>query len=145
VFGLVERRGKYSKVINYVVPNTTTESLIPLINKTIKKGSIMVSDDLGMYRGVVKDGYHHYSVKHKDHEYVNGIAHTAAIDGYWSLLKRGIIGIYHNVSPKHLHRYCDEFAYRYNTRSKKDVERFNEVFANAEGKRLRYPDLIKKG
>jgi hypothetical protein len=58
-------------------------------------------------------------------------------------LKRGIIGIYHNVSAKHLQRYCDEFAYRYNSRGLADNERFEVSAQNTEG-RLKYKDLVKK-
>jgi hypothetical protein len=65
------------------------------------------------------------------------------MEGYWSILKRGIYGIYHQVSPKHLQRYCDEFAARYNTRKVADHERFEQSVKNSEG-RLKYNDLIAK-
>lgn len=66
------------------------------------------------------------------------------VEGYFSLLKRGIIGIYHQVSVKHLQRYCNEFDYRYNTRKIKDVERFEQAMGQAKNKRLTYAGLIKK-
>jgi transposase-like protein len=141
VFGLLERDGK---VVNHVVPSSKGEHLLPIIVKQIAKGSNMVSDDLATYQSVVDLGYTHESVDHSAKEYVRGDVHTGTIDGYWSLLKRGIIGIYHNVSQKHLHRYCDEFAYRYNTREKKDNVRFAESLERANGKRLTYKRLVNK-
>ena len=126
VTGLLEREGK---VVNYIVPKADGANLLPIIQKRIAKSSVMVTDDLNMYRNVVGLGYQHESVNHSKQEYVKGTTHTGTIDDYWSLLKRGIIGIYHNVSPKHLHRYCDEFAYRYNTREKKNAERFDHAIA----------------
>lgn len=65
------------------------------------------------------------------------------MEGYWSILKRGIIGIYHQVSSKHLQRYCDEFSCRYNTRKVKDNERFELTMSIVEG-RLTYNQLIGK-
>jgi hypothetical protein len=69
--------------------------------------------------------------------------HTNSIEGFWSLLKRGIFGIYHSVSPKHLNKYCDEFSYRYNTRNIADASRFTLSLGKANG-RLTYKRLIQK-
>ena len=74
---------------------------------------------------------------------VNGF-HTNTFEGYWSLLKRGILGIYHSVGPKHLHRYCHEFSYRYNTREFTESSRFDQSITQAQGKRLKYRKLIEK-
>jgi hypothetical protein len=80
-------------------------------------------------------------IRRKKDQYVNGSFHTNSIENFWSLLKRGIIGIFHQVSAKHLQRYCDEFASRYNTRQIKDHERFEFVVSHSDG-RLKYADLI---
>jgi hypothetical protein len=72
-----------------------------------------------------------------------GTIHTNTIEGFWAVLKRGIYGIYHQVSHKHLQRYCDEFAARYSTREVKDHERFINALKNSEG-RLTYNQLIGK-
>ena len=72
---------------------------------------------------------------------VNGF-HTNSIEGYWSQLKRGIYGVYHQVSPEHLTRYCDEFSFRYNTRKTTDVERFISILSLCSG-RLTWNDLTK--
>ena len=63
---------------------------------------------------------------------------------YLILLKRGIVGIYHYVSPKHLHHYCNEFAFRYNTREDSEAVRFDFGIEQAEGKQLKYSKLIEK-
>ena len=83
------------------------------------------------------------SVNHSGGEYVRGAAHTGTIDGAWGLFKRKINGIHHFVSPKHLHRYCNEFAFTYNNRQAKAYDKFNAALRNCES-RLLYKDLIAK-
>lgn len=85
----------------------------------------------------------HIKVNHSLGEYRNGVAYTNTIEGFWSLLKRGIIGIYHFVSRKHLERYLDEFSQRYNTRNISEVERFDNFLSQCNG-RLKYNQLIQK-
>ena len=82
-------------------------------------------------------------IKHRAGEYVNGAFTTNGIENFWSLFKRGIIGIYHQVSNKHLQAYADEFAYRYNTRHLADANRLETVLTHTQG-RLKYKDLTKK-
>jgi hypothetical protein len=85
--------------------------------------------------------YDHSVIKHNASEYVNGQVHTNTIEGFWSLLKRGIIGIYHFTSKKHLKMYVDEFVFRYNTRSFNESTRYNLMLSNTEY-RLTYKELI---
>jgi hypothetical protein len=73
-----------------------------------------------------------------EEEYVRGPAHTNTVEGFFSLLKRGINGVYHHVGKGHLNRYCDEFSFRYNLRGVSDGERANKLVEGAEGKRLTY-------
>lgn len=80
---------------------------------------------------------------HRNIQFRNGTAYTNSVEGFFSCLKRSIIGIYHNVSPKHLQRYCNETSYRYNTRKIKDKDRFTQTMCNVEG-RLKYKTLIQK-
>lgn len=100
------------------------------------------ADSSTMY-GSLKHSFEHETVNHVQKEYVRGDIHTNTIEGFFSILKRGIYGIYHQVSPKHLDRYCHEFGYRYNTRTIKDVARFEDAIKNVNGVRLTYNDLIK--
>jgi len=102
----------------------------------------MVTDGYAMYAYLSKDNeFTHVMVDHKKGEYVKGGFHTNGIENFWSLLKRGIIGIFHQVSPWYLQRYCDEFAYRYNHRKIKDADRFTLACRNLEG-RLTYNNLV---
>lgn len=90
--------------------------------------------------------YIHVTVKHEDGGYVVKIGnekfHTQNIENFWSVFKRGIIGIYHFVSAKHLHRYCNEFGYRYNRRELNGVEKFDSALLNADCRTLPYLKLI---
>lgn len=140
VFGAVQRHGK---VVAKVVPDTTHATLLPYMVTMVEAGSIMVSDQFYSTYQPILEPYKQVVVKHSDGEYVRGAFHTNTIEGFWSLLKRGIYGIYHQVSPKHLQRYCDEFAARYNSRDIKDNERFELSVKNSAG-RLTYNQLTAK-
>jgi len=100
------------------------------------------TDELQAYK-FLKNDYNHDCVTHSADEYVRGDVHTQNIDNFWSLLKRGIYGIYHHVSEEHLHRYVNEFVYRYNNRKMTDGSRFDVYLANAT-KKITYPELINK-
>ncbi len=139
VFGALETGGKLKAK---VLPDVTGESLQGAVRGFVHPGSIMVSDDARGYHGV-KNEYAHVVVNHSAGQYVNGAFHTNGVENFWSLFKRGIIGIYHNVSHKHLQAYVDEFAYRFNSRDINDQLRFNETLTKIEG-RLKYEDLTKK-
>ena len=141
VFGIVETDGKVIvKVTNWVNKKTAAD----LIDKHVAEGSTMVTDGYAMYAFLGQDDkFKHVMVDHKKGQYVNSGFHTNGIENFWSLLKRGIIGIFHQVSPQHLQRYCDEFAARYNTRKIKDNERFEYYVQRSEG-RLTYNRLIGK-
>ncbi len=142
VVGLLERDGK---VVTFVTPNTEAEILIPLIEEFVDKDATLVTDAYKSYSSA-KNHVKHITVKHTDGGYVvkEGTTkfHTQNIENYWSVLKRGIIGIYHYVSPKHVHRYCDEFAYRYNSRTITDRERFTQAIKQSIGIKLPYSTLI---
>ena len=79
---------------------------------------------------------------HSWRQYIKGDVHTIGIESHWVLLKRGLLGTYHQVSPKHLQRYADEFSGRHNSKSLTPVERLRALFAGMVGERLRYRDLI---
>jgi transposase-like protein len=138
VFGMIERDGK---LIAKKVENTQSETLTIEAIKSIKESAKVYTDEWLGYKGVSRI-YDHSVVKHNEHQYVNGRIHTNTIEGFWSLLKRGIFGIYHFTSKKHLQKYVDEFVFRYNSRETKENERFDLLLANT-GHRLTYKSLIK--
>lgn len=137
VFGMLSNGLVYTKVVD----NTAGKTLKTIIHALVKDGSVIVSDGWVGYRGL-HGRYDHRVIPHNLGQYVFESYHTNSIEGFWSLLKRGINGIYHMTSQKHLHRYCDEFAYRYNTRHMSDGERFNLSLVNADEK-LTYRTLIR--
>lgn len=139
VFGALETGGS---VKTKVLLDVTGSSLKGAVREFVHPGSIMVSDDARGYRSLEND-YAHVIINHSAGEYVNGAFHTNGVENFWSLFKRGIIGIYHQVSHKHLQAYADEFAYRYNTRKVSDQERLATVLTHTHG-RLKYKDLTKK-
>jgi transposase-like protein len=139
VIGIVETGGN---VMVRVSKWVTKKEVKDLIDENVQKGSIMVTDGYAMYAYLKNSKeFTHVVVDHSKGEYVRGGFHTNGIENFWSLLKRGIIGIFHQVSPWHLQRYCDEFASRYNTRKITDAERFALSVQRSDG-RLKYNDLI---
>lgn len=100
-----------------------------------------MTDEFAGYAGLAPD-YHHHTVNHSAGEYVRFFAHTNGVESFWALLKRGIVGIYHHVSPKHLDRYVTEFAYRYNRRTMGEGQRVNDLLNKVSGKRLTYKALV---
>lgn len=136
VFGMVERKGKLNA---FVVKDTSSQTLTSETVKYIKQ-AIIYTDEWRGYKSI-KQLFKHEIVKHKEYEYVRDNVYTNTIEGFWSLLKRGVIGIYHFVSKSHLQKYVDEFVYRYNTRIFTDCERFNLLLRNTEH-RLTYKELI---
>ncbi len=124
------------KVVNDT--NTQAKTIKPIIKQLVKEGSIVVTDEWQAYRDLAKN-YQHVVVNHKEGKYVCGSYGTKRIKGYWSIFKRGIYGIYHQVSAKHLHRYCDEFSFRYNSREVDVMERFASSLQTSQ-RRLTYHD-----
>jgi len=114
VAGIVERRGR---IIACKVMNVRAKTLLPLLRDSVARGSTVYTDELGSYNQVGNLGYRHKRIRHAAKVYVVGDIHTNTVDGFWSLLKRGINGVYHSVSAKHLQSYLDEYSFRYNHRS----------------------------
>ena len=117
------------------------ETIRAYIKANVAPGANVMTDEFAGYTGLSSD-YHHHTVNHSAGEFVRYFAHTNGIEGFWALLKRGIIGIYHHVSPKHLDRYVTDFSYRYNRREMGESARVNDLLANVSGKRLTYKMLI---
>jgi transposase-like protein len=112
VFGMKQRDGKVKAM---KVKDCKRKTLNMLINNFIEKQSTICTDDFNAYGGLSLT-YNHWTVAHSKGEYVDGIAHTNSVEGFWALLKRGITGQYHWLSEKHLDKYINEFCLRYNNR-----------------------------
>ena len=110
----------------------------------VAKNSTLITDTNNAYFGLSSD-YNHITVKHRsaDGNYkTDSHFHTNNIENFWSTFKRGIIGIYHYVSPKHLHRYTTEFGYRYNNRQETPNIKFEDAINGTNKKTLTYKKLI---
>lgn len=106
-----------SKIICKVIANTQKETIQPLVRKAVVSRATLVSDEWWAYQGL-NNAYQHKVVDHAHGNYVTEDGYTTnAVEGHWSQFKRGIIGIYHQVSKKHLNKYVQEFAFKYNCRT----------------------------
>lgn len=130
VAGVVERKGS---VRAEVVSDVKSKTLIPMIESTVEPASTVYTDDMPSYHKLSRVGYNHKVIKHMAKIYIDGDVHTGTIDGFWSLLKRGIDGVYHSVSPKYLQQYVNEYSFRYNHR--KDTNPMFKLFLKQIGKR----------
>jgi len=115
----------------------TGKNLKEFVYKNVDKTSIVMTDDFKSYKMLRKD-FQHRVIKHSFGEYIKGQTHTNTVEGYFSLLKRGITGVFHHVSKKHLHRYLSEFDFRYNMRKQDDGVLAFMLLNRVEGKRLMY-------
>lgn len=113
-----------------------------LLVSHVSPAARLLTDESYLYRTTGKLFRSHEAVKHSIREYVRGDVHTNTAEGFFSLLKRGIIGTFHSVSVKHLHRYLSEFEFRYNTRTLDDGQRAVEAIRKAAGKRLTYAEQV---
>jgi transposase-like protein len=144
VLSLVERGGA---VRSRRVASVSPKSLGPAVAKMASRKSRLMTDDAKWYTRIGEQFASHDSTGHAKGEYVRGDAHTNTAENYFSILKRGIIGVYHHVSPEHLPRYLAEFDFRYSNRAKlgvTDGERTARAIAGARGKRLTYRQTNKQ-
>ncbi len=136
VVSLVERDGK---VRSFHLPNVNRNNLRTVLVTQIDRKSYLMTDDAGYYKRTGKEFSGHGTVNHSIDEYVRGgFWHTNTVEGYFSILKRGITGTYQHVSQQHLKRYLGEFDFRYNYRKVTDAERTVVAFKGISGKRLTY-------
>lgn len=137
---LVERSGHAR---TKVIKRLTGKNLKQEIRDNVHADSTIMTDEFSSYAGIGKDfkGGHH-TVNHSAGEYARGNVHSNTAESYFALLKRGIVGSFHHVSEKHLHRYCSEFDFRWNHREVDDAERFVSALDRADGKRLMYKEPI---
>ena len=113
VFGMAQRKGDISAT---VTPDIKRDTLYPIIKEHVIPGSMVYTDEYPAYNKLKNHGYTHKRVHHASKAWVIGNAHTNTIEGFWSALKRGINGVYHAVSVKHLQGYINEYSFRYNHR-----------------------------
>jgi transposase-like protein len=142
VLGAIQRKGK---VKTKVIPQTNIENINKTIKEFVAPNSTMVTDEHHAYNKL-HELYEHKTINHREKQYVRYeeiAVHTNNIEGYWNILKKQINGIHHSVSAKHLQRYCDESAFRYNNRESLQDERFASALAKCNGS-LKYKTLIGK-
>jgi transposase-like protein len=144
VVSMVQRGGD---VRSHHVQRVTAANLRPILLHNIEYGARIMTDTGTVLHGAIHPRKHD-QVNHSDEEYVryeNGVCiSTNTIEGFFSLLKRGINGIYHHVGSQHLHRYLSEFDFRYNSRKITDGERSCRLIGRVTGKRLTYRELVPK-
>jgi transposase len=120
VVAIVQRKGK---VIAKAVADVTGSTILPLIQKHVAPGSVIYTDEYTVYDGIrflrhdnEPLNYRHRTIRHNSGVYVQGDVHTNSVEGFWMLVKTGIRGVYHSVSPKYLQSYLNEYSFRYNRR-----------------------------
>lgn len=118
VIGAAQRKGN---VVARVIENTKTETFEDFVREVVSTDvSLLATDEHSAYRHLSKD-YPHFAVRHQAKNYVVGAVHTNTIEGFWSIMKRGIMGTFHKVSRKYLPLYVAEFQFRYNNRENADI------------------------
>ncbi len=138
VFALVERGGRSRAM---VVDSVGIRTLQPIMLENISRLTKLHTDEAASYKSIGRFFYRHETVQHRSNEYVRGAVHTNTIEGYFSIFKRGMRGIYQHCSRKHLQRYVNEFNFRYSNRvalGYNDADRADVLLKGIIGKRLTY-------
>ena len=127
-----------NQVSTAVVDKTDKQTIQGFVHDRVEEGAAVFTDDHAAYRGLPN----HEAVQHGVGEYVRGMVHTNGMESHWAMLKRGITGTYHHVSPKHLDRYATEFEGRHNNRPMDTEIQMATMAQGMDGKRLQHDDLI---
>ena len=135
VVGIKDRPTR--KVVAGVVASTDAMTLQEFVRRNVAPKAKIYTDESRAYEGL-----HRETVRHSVGEYVKGQAHTNGMESFWAMLKRGFYGVYHRMSPKHLHRYVQEFSGRHNERPKDTIDQLSAMVKGMCGKRLTYKELI---
>jgi transposase-like protein len=141
---LVERGGE---IRSFVIDKADSANIKPIIDANLAKESRLMTDQASYYIKLGGEFAGHESVDHSKEEWVRGDAHTNTLEGYFSIFKRGMKGVYQHCSERHLHRYLAEFDYRYNNRIARgvdDVARVEKVLQTVKGRRLTYRTTDRK-
>jgi hypothetical protein len=139
VLALVDRDTGRSRA--FVVDAVAVGIVLPILRENMAREARMCTDDHGVYRRLRRDFAEHGVVRHSSGEYGRGEVHTNTIEGYFSIFKRGMKGIYQHCGKQHLHRYLAEFDFRYSNRAANgidDAERTDAALKGAQGRRLTY-------
>jgi transposase-like protein len=136
VFGMMSRGGE---VRANIIPKTDSATLHPVLKENIAQGASLYTDEHRAYWNL-GGHFKHNVIRHRLKEYVVGDCHTNSIESFWALFKRGYHGVYHWMSPKHLQRYVNEFAFRFNRRT----EDMQDVFSNVVDNIVQTPNLPYK-
>jgi transposase-like protein len=126
VIGAISRKGN---VVCQMIEHADISTMTKFVRKVVDKDKVdlVATDEHSGYFYLDKDGFKHDTVDHRRGEYVRGVVHTNNIENFWSLLKRGIVGTYHNVSKRYLPLYLAEFQFRFNNRKNPDI--FRDIIA----------------
>lgn len=138
VMSLVERGGKLR---SFHVERANAENVTAILRSQVDRKSRLMTDEAKYYKTVGREYAEHQSVNHDAEEWKRGDVHTNTLEGFYSVFKRGMKGVYQHCSEHHLRRYVAEFDFRYNERAAlgvTDGERTNKIIRGAEGKRLTY-------
>lgn len=137
VMGLVERQGDAKLVV------IGQRSFKEVIKQNVDTNAFINTDEHLGYRGLNMEFADHAAINHSIGVYLKDGVHTNSVEGLFGHFKRMVLGTYHQITAKHLQKYCDEMVYRYNTRKVKDIQRFFNTLKQTEG-RLTYAQLIRK-
>ena len=138
VLTLVERGGEAR---SFHIDRADAASIIPVVRENVAHEAKVATDEAAYYRPLEREGFNHKTVNHSKDEWVRGEVHSNTVEGYFSVFKRGMKGVYQHCSEKHLHRYLAEFDFRYSNRSALGIEdsaRADKIIKGAVGKRLQY-------
>lgn len=140
VLALVERGGRAR---SFPVENVSGATLKQAIRDNVNRNATIMTDEWPSYRGIGTEfeGGHHF-VTHSVGEYARGDASTNLAESYFTLLKRGIVGSFHHISKQHMHRYCNEFSFRWDYRKASDSERTTAAIRQSDGRRLLYKERV---
>ncbi|MGO9172039.1 MAG: IS1595 family transposase [Rhodomicrobium sp.] len=141
---LVERGGD---VRSFHIDNAGAANIYPIIDKNLRFESTLMTDEARFYETIGRSFNAHFTVEHRKGEYVRGDCHTNTLEGYYSIFKRGMKGIYQHCAERHLHRYLAEFDFRYNNRIARCVDdeaRTAKALQGVKGKRLTYKAADRK-
>ena len=139
VLSLVHRESGQSR--SFVVEKATREYIMPIVMKNVDRETYIMTDESRIYTGAHFSFLGHGTVNHHSGEYGRGRIHTNTVEGFYSIFKRGMRGVYQWCAEKHLHRYVAEFDFRYNNRAAlgcNDADRANNLLQGIVGKRLTY-------